>query len=443
MTKNIERQPIWESSRRPLYPKCEWVEGAGHRRFVLDHDINKRRKVYKNRRNDFSDIMCNLSEEKCVKKSNSCDGILVNKMEQLKLVGSSETVRRGSNQSDDVNKNSTVAAKTCRRYERSTGKNNLSLLKKQMKDKFSGRKRMQSVAEAAVAVTQRTKSDTNSADGQMSEQYREPTDHSNINRNELAERVLQWLDLAGRRTLLKHTESGETKNKPQRRIHTTESIKKPKVLNQQPLLKRTESLHHLSLIFDENNLEYSDMQTHRNDQDKNGNSAFGEFFPNTYRCSRQFLSKRNSSHHIHHHHHHLLQKQLSRELISPTGDAESTISQHSTNSAHSKCDPQRSIENNKLNKSVKSPTTTAPAATTTTTSIKNDKIIENQYRTIIQRQILEKSCNTQLAKRQLHIFMPNLPKKCLLPSTNNANASNVDECDSSCLSTHVECESIV
>lgn len=387
MTKKIERQPIWESSSRPLYPKCVWVEGAGYRHFILDHDITKRKTIQTNFINGNSSSSSNSyssgSGGSGVKKSISCDIIDTDK-ECLQLVGSSDvrTQRRSSNLSDDI----FTGRQSCRRYSQSTAKSNLNTIKRQLNRRFPTKSSIDK-HQASSSELSATTNDHNGPIECCTESIKD-MEHLNLSKNLLTERVLQWLDLAGRNTIIRP--DGETIRKPlARRICTTESIKKPTLPpSYVPPLKRAESLHHLSLTFNEDETYIATQQQQQQNENRTGDKSiinFGEFFPTTYRSSRAFL--RNNS-------------------PKPTSASSTTTT---------KVEQQNPINEQQSNNSTK------PVGKLK----KNDKNIENQYRALIQRQILEKSCNTQLAKRQLHIFMPNLPKKKLQP----LNVNNVVESD--------------
>lgn len=340
----MERQPIWEASSRPLYPKCVWVEGAGYRHFILDHDINKKRKNY---------------QSSATRKAISCD-VIEDDMESLKLNCMSDirNERRLSIGSGEID------VRNCRRFMRQN-QNNLTLIKKQLSNQIT------------TKDFQKQQSDYGDA---QNKEKSEDVDDINFRQNQLTERVLNWLDLAGRNTLVKPENETVNKKLAKRRVCTTESIKKPLLNTTQPptIIRRSDSIHHLSLTFNEDDSYLS--QTRNNsflDKDKTLN--FGDLFTSTYRCSRKFLASRQ----------HGIQPKL-------------------TSAASIKTEKHVELEKTKRSKSKK----------------EEYKGIEVQYRAMIQRQILENSCNKQFAKRQLHIFMPNLPKKnLLLPN-------DVNDCES-------------
>lgn len=342
----MERQPIWEASSRPLYPKCVWVEGAGYRHFILDHDINKKRKNY---------------QSSATRKAISCD-VIEDDMESLKLncMSDIKNERRLSIGSDEID------VRNCRRYMRQN-RSNLNLIKKQLSNQITTKELQKLPSEyGGFDVQNKEKSDDN--------------DDINFRKNQLTERVLNWLDLAGRNTLVKPEHEAVNKKLAKRRVCTTESIKKPLLTLTQPppIVRRSDSIHHLSLTFNEDE-SYLSQARNNSIMDREKSLTFGDLFTSTYRCSRKFLASRQQG----------VQPKL-------------------TSAASGKAD--KCVESDKM-KRCKS-------------KKEEYKGIEIQYRAMIQRQILENSCNTQFAKRQLHIFMPNLPKKkLLLPN-------NVDDCES-------------
>lgn len=345
MTRKMERQPIWEASSRPLYPKCVWVEGAGYRHFILDHDINKKRKNYQSSATTRKAISCDVIEED---------------MESLKLncMSDVKNERRLSNGSDEID------VRNCRRFMRQN-RSNFDFIKKQLSNQITTKECPKQLSDIGETM-------------QQTKEKSEDNEDINFRKNQLTERVLNWLDLAGRNTLVKPENEVVNKKLSKRRVCTTESMKKP-TLNTAPppILRRADSIHHLSLTFNEDDSYLSQMKnnTYMEKPDKTLN--FGDLFSTTYRCSRKFLASRHQG----------VQPKI----------ASATSSKH---------EPEKRKRNSyKLKK-------------------EEYKGIEIQYRAMIQRQILENSCNTQLAKRQLHIFMPNLPKKkLLLPN-------NVDDCES-------------
>lgn len=404
MTKKIERQPIWESSIRPLYPKCVWVEGTGYRNFIIDHNIHKRRTSYQNTSSISLGGGSVTSVRSFGNKSVSCDVIDEDELTDLQLIGSSDLqrFRRASNLSDDVS--TTTAGRTqCRRHLQNTSKSsNFSAIKRQLNKRFPH-------SRSGGDKNPQTTSASDLTDGTEQTPFEccenapsaKDIEHLNASKSLLTERVLQWLDLAGRNTIIR-PECELAKKLPPRRICTTDSLKKPIVTQTAPL-KRTESLHHLSLTFNEDETYVAAQPP--TDRDKAALS-FGEFFPTTYRSSRAFLAGRLSAHHHQQQHPQARPPSAIASIPEPNLGHSNTQQQ---NNDHTDADDDDVVENDDEHDT--SQTTQPSASKTSGKSKKNEKNIENQYRALIQRQILEKSCNTQIAKRQLHIFMPNLPKK--------------------------------
>uniref|UniRef100_A0A1B0GMB2 Mos1 transposase HTH domain-containing protein n=1 Tax=Phlebotomus papatasi TaxID=29031 RepID=A0A1B0GMB2_PHLPP len=224
---------------------------------------------------------------------------------------------------------------------------------------------------------------------------------SEQSKNQLTERVLQWLDLAGKNTLVRPESEVASKDTSaggvtQRRIFTAEVNRK--LPNQGlPCLKRTESVHHLSITLNE---EDSGEASRSDTSGQTPRIKFGDFFPVTYRCSRKFLS--HSSYR--------------NRLNSPPTYMNTPMAQSAgrgkvaagVGSNGRKTLPEHANRNDKNRKQQFS---SAVTSSSTGGKLGKNDSIENQYRGIIHRQLLETSCNTQIAKRQLHIFMPNLPNK--------------------------------
>lgn len=372
----IERSPIWESSSRPLYPKCVWVDGAGYRNFIIDYNIQTRRRSSCQNNSSRSIPLDRIIQHQSFSSDTiDSDG-------ELELVGSSDLRRQLSNHSDDVN---TRRPSQCQRHLKSNiqSKSNFQSIKRQLYKRFprdkvvdttSDKEASEPEAKIAIGTINQTKD----------------AEHIDLSANQLTERVLQWLDLAGRNTNM-HLET-EIKPHQRRRICTTDTIMKKTNIRHtsaggelhQPL-KRAESLHHLSLTFGQN-------------ENVSAALSFGEFLPSTCRLSRTSslagrLSANNNAN----------QQNSKTSSRPPSAVVVPTSSFLQPLLAKNDIKVRNCIDDENERKKI--------AATTIGSSRKQDKNIENQYQTLIQRQILEKSCNTQLAKRQLHIFMPNLPKK--------------------------------
>lgn len=419
-----------------------WVEGTGYRNFIIDHNIHKRRSSYQNT-TSLSLGGGSVTSAQFDKKSVSCDVIDEDDIADLQLIGSSDMrrFRRSSNLSDDVS-TTAVGRPQCRRHLQTTSKSsNFNAIKRQLNKRFPHSRSGSDKNQQATSASDLTDS-AEQAPFECCEVIPSAKDieHLNTSKSLLTERVLQWLDLAGRNTIIRP--ECELANKlPPRRVCTTDSLKKPIVTQTAPL-KRTESLHHLSLTFNEDETFVAAQQS--NDRDKAALS-FGEFFPTTYRSSRAFLAGRLSAHH---------NQQQQHPQARPPSAIAANASIPETNIGHPNIQPQNNDHNDDDNNDVvdnddehDKPQTPQPSTSKSSgNSKKNEKNIENQYRALIQRQILEKSCNTQIAKRQLHIFMPNLPKNKPNAATTGGITGGVaavaacladrgHDCDSSCLST--------
>lgn len=407
-SEKFQRQTIWESSRRPLYPKCVWVgangtKSTGYRHIIFDHDIAKRRptnvflvtamaaRAASNWPMACMEMHSKLHSSQRAHSFNygatSDDDV-----ESLKLIGCADIASYGGRSDESpkklfdvnrrkmINHNATVCSDD---DNNNNGVNRVNVRELvgalNHPTKCNQRK---SIACAAAGVDSREQ-------------------------NQLTERVLQWLDLAGGIPIDRHDlDDIDQKRKlllSKRRTMTATGVRERKGSMQSVTtpVNRRESIHHLSLTFNEDSanamhkLPFEATQTSSSIPLNERALRFGEFFPTTYRCSRKFLSLRS-------------------------GRATSFDSANA--SARTVSTP---IGSTPMTGSAKKPNS----------KIKFQKVeqIENQYRAMIQRQILETSCNQQLAKRQLHIFMPNLPKKSAAHLLATSSAVG-DECES-CLST--------
>lgn len=307
--------PIWESSKRPLYPKCVWVDvnsSERRRHYIFDHEIH---------------------------------------------------TARATNTEPP-----TTPSKWARTVSFDGNRNNLS------SPILVGC--LSASANAINWSTRKTSSD-DATNSNLSKEV-DAGKALTANKNDLADRVLQWLDLAGQRKGNEYERRKKILNIKSKNI--AEDLAERKQVSAEPKasISRRESIHCLSLKF-------SDEHFVQNDDRKTIN--FGEFFPITYRSAKKFLSLRSSA------------KPSSMESSSAV-NAETL--EHAKNDSRKKSAKLRNKQ-------------------------QNNDLMENQYRSLIQRQILQSSCNQQIAKRQLHIFMPNLPKR--NGSAASQARSNL-ECDS-------------
>ncbi|GAB0097857.1 hypothetical protein DMENIID0001_135350 [Sergentomyia squamirostris] len=381
------RPPIWEASRRPMFVKSVWLDNQGCRHIILDGvATNKKRSSCSTvQRENLRDLLEETPEGN-----------------PLELVGSSDifTISHPSGK-DSTNNPSRNPHKLCRKLFKS--RYSVEVLRKHLQG----------------GVRTGHPDQLNRPGGKSGEDVvtnggglrdREVIVISEQSKNQLTERVLQWLDLAGKNTLVR-PESEVTKGATplnQRRIYTAEVNRK--TINQgSPCLKRTESVHHLSITLNEE--ECAEVAS-PSDSSVTPRIKFGDFFPVTYRCSRKFLS--HSSY---------------RSGVQSPPTYMNTTTTTAQSMARSKNVPAGGMGGNKKTMADhatrdKNSRKHVNAASSPGGKLGKSDSIENQYRGIIHRQLLETSCNTQIAKRQLHIFMPNLPNKAK------------GECDS-CLSTVV------
>lgn len=341
------QHPIWESSRRPLHPKCVWVESfgvsgashTGHRHFIFDYNLSQSDRS----RND-PPLSLNDSGKSSfsLEKMDSFESI-ESRMTSLSIIGSRDKMqneRAFSSMSDPPGMVEPLIDKTLEHNQHND-------------------------AEPIEIPSERTPS---------------PNRISNeidTSKNCLAERVLQWLDLAGSRghtTIRRSEHIGKLLNASKRRSVTAkESRKFPSSQIEdesgQKVKIRREPVRQLSMTFNED----ATKDSHQLNQSI-VSLSFGDLFPVTYKCSRKFLSLRQS--------------QNVTDRLEPL-DLQSSLPLRSTTTGKKKT----------IGGKMKA---------------KRFELFEDQYRSLIQRQILETTCNAQAAKRQLHIFMPNLPKRCLI-----------------------------
>lgn len=398
MTRKIERQPIWESSVRPLYPKCIWVKtpinSAGYRHFIFDHDISTYHKeIYSS-----IDADTTTRRNRMFQRSQSCDQIEDDLM-SLKLIGSADVVHSAKRSDPFMHAN---------RNNFTNHRNSLTLIKKQANPRVLDIKANSDDGKISEENHTETVNEANQNNPLKSHVDKEKYAIIDGNKNQLTERVLQWLDLAGRNTIIRSDgDPQKTSNCLKRRSLTAMESHKVKPFlsnltssNNLPLpTKRSDSIHHLSLKFNEDDTYLAQIKNSSDSLYPNEKLplSFSEFFPTTYRCSRKFLSLRNTRN-----------KSLDGCKTSP-GSTNLLNSSRSTSETRQNEVPSA---HRKLSKS----------------HLKKNETIEGQYRSMIQRQILENSCNTQLAKRQLHIFMPNLPKRTNQGTDKGLGNNDCDSC---------------
>lgn len=353
------RSSFWESSRRPLYPKWVWSDGVGHRHFIIDHDIRTVTKISRTSKN-----------KSFMTKSASFDVIGDNN-------ATVEEVRRMS-----AVDGTPIVKKNVGRRGICTPKPSVNFLRRELNRRLD-------VNHANIDKTS-SESEINSNSNAV--------DAKTNQKNPLADRVINWLDLAGLNTLIRTTENHQTIEKtPTRRVCTTESVlQRPSLQSGTRFsapLRRSESIHMLSLTFNDIEGPHSEKSTF--------NSA---------------ASAQRTSHHalLAAHQNLVNNKSGGKNINNPFSDGTDSNKGHlGARSRHP--GSAKPLFNRK---------------SSSASGVSNDDI-EKQYRSLIQRQILEKSCNIQAARRQLHIFMPSLPDKNLL----TAGGLGVEDGDSSHLST--------
>lgn len=375
-------QPYWASSQRLLHPKCVWVECFGsYRHFIFDRSMSQYKKKME---------LLSQGELKIGSITATSTGIASRK----------QAIAYERFKSLDLNQND---------YLTIIGSADLKLNRKKEIRYDNPHSRHETILEPIQWLN-----DT-SSEFELSSIQSSNTDIQQLN-NEidlcndlLAERVLQWLDLAENNNRTMCIKRNESIEKPMTKRHSFTAKETTKSTESQPSPRR-ESIHHLFIKFDENTVNV--IQTDDIIPMSNGSVKlrFDQFFPTTYRCCRKFLSLRRT---------HVPEKLF--DFNNNSTDHNSVLMLE-TNPHERK---PMEMANQKQKQSGKFGVGKSKWVT---------GYFDDQYHSMIQRQILETSCNTQLAKRQLHIFMPNLPKKCSNDSQPNSRSAN--DCDS-CISSHV------
>lgn len=235
----------------------------------------------------------------------------------------------------------------------------------------------------------------------------------------LTERVLQWLDLAGKATLSEDVCELPLSKSHKKRVFTANpslgsggSILPPTSTRRTPLvpLKRTESIHHLSLTLNED-----DLVNHSAAVTKQSNIFHLSLLSG--RKLRQMSSSRTK---------------ISQSAQNPQMSVGKMNAMSPKSTASGSSSAPGSTGTNQVNASkVPPPLPPTKGKKKSLGKLGKTESIENQYRSMIHRQLLETSCNTQLAKRQLHIFMPN-PK--LGTATPSQSQNDCDSCLNSLIS---------
>lgn len=380
-------KPIWESSRRPLHPKCVWIESFGaarksgatngaHRHFIFDYNLTNSYRP----RTDISSLSENFHSYFTLEKAQSLD-VMENQMNCLSIVGSGDGCqndRTFSSLSDRPEMANLVLTKDVLKSFELNDNSTAADTPDLTKDIFA----TPSMARISNEIDSST--------------------------NLLADRVLQWLDLAGGRSHVsvnRNQYNGKMPNASKRRSVTAKESRKPIEHQDESGSKakiHRQPVRQSSMIFNEDN----SVKEAQNPNQTIVSISFGDLFPTTYKCSRKFLALRRSNN-------------GTDQLESL--DLQSSIPLKSTNVRKD----QKPSPNHRFSASGKGKS-------------KRYDFFEDQYHSMIQRQILETSCNHQVAKRQLHIFMPNLPKKQLIVNDTDQqthlNSSKSAADNDSCLS---------
>lgn len=344
-------QPIWESSQRLLHPKC--VKNGAYRHFIFDHD---RTNAYRTRcepvSSSSSSSSAHIDRSGVRMEKSQSFGTVETRFDGLSIVGAGGDRIQNTQSLTSLNDRSDLSVDS--RFET------------ECDDTFS---------DSPETVETMTPNDDADAITAGMKQINNEIDSS---KNLLAERVLQWLDLAGGRDYVSNRENasnGKTLNTTKRRSLTAKEQRKNGI--EQPdesatKLVRREPLHQMSMTFNEM-LTVKDSASPRN--------LFSDLFGTTYKYSRKFLTLRRPKNAI--------------DSLEPL-DLQSSlpIKPMGGKSRHHKSKPRRLV------------------------------YCDDQYRAMIQREILEKTINTQAAKRQLHIFMPNVPKRCVIVQ-NDGDAKHI------------------
>lgn len=202
--------------------------------------------------------------------------------------------------------------------------------------------------------------------------------HEAINCDEkLAERVLNWLDLAGKTTIIKPNLPPSNPPVPPKRPSASQRSKSS-TRPATAVTKRPDSVKHITIIFNKEGIPVRYNRPVR----------FSDLFRSGYSASRKFISNMSSR---------------NGKMTAGTGARKIQV--------------PGSAAFDRANLELEKPKNQESASNKQTS-------YENDYRSLINRQILENSCNYHEARKQLHIFMPSLPKKTVTAT----------DCESSCLS---------
>ncbi|XP_055839206.1 uncharacterized protein LOC129907154 [Episyrphus balteatus] len=200
----MKNSTIWESASRPLFVKSVWLEG-GYRHFILDHKPKQRLDAHMNLRNKSYDTM---------QTSVYCDFSELNR--ELLLVGSSKAQCHQNFSQLKIEKNLIV------NHRRLSSKNlfidhfkrRYDLIREEAPSKRS------SLHDISSVITNNSHSD-----------------------EKLAERVLNWLDLAGKTPLLRPIQVENISKRVTKEQHPQ------KLQPESACSRRNDSIKHITIIF--------------------------------------------------------------------------------------------------------------------------------------------------------------------------------------------------
>lgn len=372
--------PIWESSQKPLYPKCIWVDSfgtsnSGRRHFIFDYNIPNGNIYYPkslycscNNNNDSSNNFISLENQfrtsLNVKEAKSLDWN-DNKILYLSVVGSADIIQCDKDRKSISSEKEFNESKS-QQSDIKTNEIETNVILSQNTDNSFG---------IDIDTKSQTTTSIDATAELSSGGAKQAADELEHEQNYLADRVLQWLDLAsGRDFLLKRSEHIERAlAKFKRRSLTAKELRESnehspaRDPNPRHRLHR-ESIHQLSMVFNEDET-YSSAPN--KDMIQKSSTLNFNIFPVTYRCSKKFLSLRRAA----------------------TVPAKTSDLMESIETMPAICNAKNEQHRARKRFGRKH-------------RIKRMEFIDDQYRSMIQRRILEQSCNVQMAKRQLHIFMP-------------------------------------
>lgn len=458
-----------------MFVRSVWLDSEGHRHVLLDEEVRKRKDVRTMRRIQTERASSTEDQLQCIGLSDI--GINGKELHPSATCGEATT----SHEKSGARKLDKGMGKlrACRRM---CEKSDISFvsLKHQLTRQRSNRGR-------GTGETGETSENHLNDQGKSTVNAKSVSKEDDTHRNQLTERVLQWLDKTGKFTsitpLVKkekiialpeiHVKDNDAEEEWEeaetfefaKKVMSAENILKPRHKTAVPL-RRSESVHTLSLTFDEGDLPPNPYGISRC---KSAAVRFGDFFPATYKCSKKFLSlcsrKTSASSSAQ-----SLSNRVSPPLTSASANNLTNLNELPETTARSGVATNNSIvislnnlDLNKLEESGVAGNRNSQNNTSGGMEINNngttaggggggggsssrrrkilrrkDTLIENQYKHIIHKHILETQCNTQIVKRQLHIFIPKLPKKDKEKqedtSTQLKPPAQDTECDS-CLST--------